>query len=288
MMAEGYAPGKLILSGEHAVVYGHIGVAVAVDRGVRVQLHRRQGPTMAESADPALRRALAVALPPNGIGVEIDSDLPAGMGMGSSAALSIATLRAFAAFQGEEWDFDELHSRGFEMERVFHGQPSGIDHAVSILGGGIEYRSSGGAPSFQPVPLPPLPLIVMSTGKPGSTVEMVDAVRAGLEEKRVIIDAIGQLTEALCKELKSGASLKTIGGMLHRNHVLLQDLGVSTPDIDSLVETAMAAGALGAKLSGAGGGGVAFALATDPEPVLEAVAQLGFEAFAVGSHSGGG
>ena len=103
VLAAGFAPGKLILSGEHAVVHGHLAIALAVDRGTTVRLEARDGPTHIATStisDARLDRAIAAMLPAAGLAVHIATDLPVGRGMGSSAALSIALVRARAALEG--------------------------------------------------------------------------------------------------------------------------------------------------------------------------------------------
>jgi len=151
--ATGFAPGKLLLSGEHAVVHGHPAVAVAVDRGTTVRLTEVTGPRTLDAPfhDDRLEAALSAVLPEAGLHVAIESDLPIGRGMGSSAALAIALVRARQALGGHPADFALLHREGFKVERIFHGQPSGVDHAVSALGGAVAYRKGADGPTIDPV-----------------------------------------------------------------------------------------------------------------------------------------
>jgi mevalonate kinase len=274
--AIGYAPGKLILSGEHAVVHGHLCLALAVTLGTTVTLTRREGPTGIDDApfsDARLDDALSAILPPEGIGVAIETDLPVGRGMGSSAALAVALVRARAVLSGRVADFEECHREGFAIERVFHGNPSGVDHTVSAMGGGVKYRR--GQP-ITPLPLPPLTLVVMDTGIAGNTAELVAGV-AALPDGTALLSEIGALTEAVADALHGPPD--ALGALLTENHRLLRGIGVSSPLLDALVGAALSAGAYGAKLAGAGGGGVALALVADPEPVLRAARALGAEAF---------
>ena len=277
--AVGFAPGKLILSGEHAVVAGHLCLALAVDRGTTVSLTPRPGPTTVDDAsltDARLEAALASVLPSAGIGVRIDTELPVGRGMGSSAALAVALIRARAALEGREAGFAECHRDGFTVERVFHGNPSGVDHTVSAMGGGVAYRR--GQPIL-PLSLPALTLVVMDTGVAGNTAELVAGVAALPDSTQRLAD-IGAITEAVSQALHGPP--EQLGALLVENHRHLQGIGVSTPRLDALVSAALEAGAYGAKLAGAGGGGVAFALVDDPAPVLSAARSLGAEAFVVG------
>jgi mevalonate kinase len=277
--AVGQAPGKLILSGEHAVVHGHLCLALAVSLSTTVTLTRRSGPTGIDDApfsDDRLAAVLAAMLPTEGIGVSITTDLPVGRGMGSSAALAIALVRARAALCGRVADFAECHREGFVIERIFHGNPSGVDHTVSALGGGVRYRR--GQP-IEPLDLPPLTLVVMDTGVAGNTAELVAGVAARPDHAARLAE-IGALTEAVSEALHGPP--EHLGALLTENHRLLRGIGVSTPRLDALVAAALSAGAYGAKLAGAGGGGVALALVADPGPVLSAARSLGADAFVAG------
>jgi mevalonate kinase len=277
-----FAPGKLILAGEHAVVYGHRAVAAAVSLGTTVTLRDRPGPSGIDESplqDARLWPALSTLVPPDGVGVSIASTLPVGCGMGSSAALAVALVRALDAREGRMASFDTCFERGFAVERAFHGTPSGIDHAVSALGGVVAYRRAPQGPELDPLRLPSrLRLVVIDTGSPGDTAAMVAAVRA--RGQHDVIEAIGALAEAFTMALRAG---NDIGPLLDENHVLLQRLGVSTPALDAAVDLLRAAGARGAKLAGAGGGGVAFGrVDADVEAhALTRARALGFRAFTV-------
>ncbi len=295
-MVSAFAPGKLILSGEHAVVYGHRAVAAAVSLGTTVTLNDRPGPSSIDEStinDVRLWPALATLVPAEGVGVSIASTLPVGCGMGSSAALAVALVRALAARERRTADFEECFARGFDVERAFHGTPSGVDHAVSAKGGVVLYRRTPPAgtpgpsvgagqpegPALAPLRLPsPLRLVVVDTGTPGDTAAMVAGVRA--RGQRAVIDAIGAVTERVAVALAAG---EEVGPLLDRNHALLHELGVSTPALDAAVHTLREAGARGAKLAGAGGGGVAFGVVDDAAELraLRAAEARGWRAFAV-------
>lgn len=274
----GRAPGKLILLGEHSVVYGHRALASPVSLGTQVRLEPFQGPThLAQGAlnDPRLAQALDLALPPTGWRVHVRTELPVGRGMGSSAALSIALLRAADTITGHHADFEELHARGFPIEAVFHGDPSGLDHAVSALGQAVVYRK--GAPP-EPVAMPGHAVVVLDTGIAGDTGALV----AGVASRRPKVDRslarLGALVEEALPVLQDPHAL---GEAMNEAQHHLRQIGVSTPRIEALVQLALDAGALGAKLSGAGGGGIVLALTpTGSEQVLAAAAQRNIEAFA--------
>jgi mevalonate kinase len=166
-------------------------------------------------------------------------------------------------------------------ERVFHGNPSGIDAAAAECGGCIEYSRETGA---EPVVLGrPLPLVVAAAGPPASTREMVEGVaRLAARRPEVFQKTIAGIT-ALVKNARlciEAGDLPGLGKLMDLNQMLLSGLMVSTEAIERACETARLAGALGAKLTGAGGGGCVVALADlDPEPVLAAWKSEGFECF---------
>lgn len=284
--ATGRGHGKLILCGEHAVVYGHPALALAIDRGTTVRLVERPGPTLPTDDtidDPRLVTALRAVLPPEGLGVEIRTDLPVGRGMGSSAALAVALVRAEAARLGESLGDHDVFRRAFAVERVFHGNPSGVDQAVSARGGLLRYRR-GPPPTFEALPCPKWRLVVLDSGVAGDTSALV----AGVASRRPAVDAdldrIGALADRAAGVLDDPERL---GPLLVENHALLRAIGVSTPALDALVELALAAGAWGAKLAGAGGGGVVVALARDPERVVRAARDRGVGAFVTSCRTGG-
>lgn len=294
--AVAFAPGKLILAGEHAVVYGHPAIALAVQRGTTARARRRPGPSGVDRSaavddegreapfpeDSRLGPALAAVLPPEGVGLELRTDLPVGRGMGSSASLAVAVVRALARLEGREADLQTCIREGFAIERVFHGSPSGLDHTVSARGGALRYRRGEGGLEIAPLTLPPLRLVVLDSGVAGNTAELVGAVRARRPAVDPALARIGALVDELGAILASPApDLAAAGALLSENHALLRQIGVSTPALDRLVALALEAGALGAKLAGAGGGGVVIALVADPQPVLAAARAAGVRAFSV-------
>jgi mevalonate kinase len=206
--------------------------------------------------------------------LDLDTDLPIGRGMGSSAALADALVRADARHRGETLGFDALFERAFAVERVFHGNPSGVDHGVSLTGGVVRYLRAG--PTFTRLAAPTWRLVVLDSGVAGDTAEMVAGVRARRVEP--VLARIGDLVGEAERVLHDPRSL---GDVLDENHARLQEIGVSTPALDALVGLARAAGAFGAKLAGAGGGGVVIALVDEPGPVLAAAARAGVSAFEV-------
>ena len=195
-----FAPGKLILSGEHSVVHGWTAIALAVQRGCQIRLHPRSGPSGVDHApihDERLEKAIHQVLPSEGVGVHIESEIPIGRGMGSSAAMTVALIRAMAELNGDTLGFSEIHKRGFELERIFHGNPSGIDHAVSALGGILVYRKGRDGPEMQQVEASLPPIIVIDSGSAGNTATQVQKVQERGHEGRSICRDIHQITQAI-------------------------------------------------------------------------------------------
>lgn len=269
----GFARGKLILAGEHAVVYGHPAIAMGVDRGTRVSLSHCEGPThLPGGADPRLAAALRLALPPHGVRVDVHSDLPVGRGMGSSAALAVALLRA----RDGDVPPDALFDAALALETVFHGNASGLDVHIAIHGGAVRYRR-GPPREAVALPAPGWSVVVIDTGDAGDTRRMVRDVAARRPSVDGLLADIGALALAVEDALHSPAQL---GPLWTRHHALLRRLGVSTPRLDAATDAAHHAGALGAKLSGAGGGGVVIAVPEGPpDALVERLRAVGHDAF---------
>ncbi len=194
--------------------------------------------------------------------IEVASTVPAGRGLGSSAAIAVALVRAVARAAGHELDDAVASELALAAERVAHGTPSGIDNTVVALGRPI--RFVGG----QATPLAvgePLTLLIADSGQPSATADMVAGVRARRDRSPQAYEdwfaQIGRLADEAAAALAHGNAIR-LGRLLNTNHLALQAMRVSTPKLDLLVSAARTAGALGAKLSGAGGGGVVIALVT--------------------------
>ncbi len=301
VLARARASGKVILLGEHAVVHGCPALAASLDRGVEVVCRKRKGAAWVEapalplsgylftrSQDPvrvALRKVLeCLGTSGDGLSITLDGELPPGKGLGSSAALSVAALRAVSQAVGRPLDQDTLLAYAGEVERVFHGNPSGVDHTVSVKGGVIRYQR-GTPPVLETVPCArSWPIVLLDSGEVGPTSVQVGRVLSLLEAEpdrvQAIFDEIRTLVDTGVDALKTGDA-DTLGQVMVRNHALLQALNVSTPRLDALVDLAMQAGAAGAKLTGAGGGGMVVALCPDgTEDLLAAAAERGISALA--------
>jgi len=293
MTAEGRASGKIILLGEHAVVYGCPAIATGISLGAWATA--RIAPesdfdldiVLDTSREHELKRAFAalrqsLGAPP--VAVTARTDIPAGLGLGASAALGVAVARAVATI-GLQLPESELRARvtsaAQSWEAVFHGRPSGIDVAAATLGDCFEFTTGHGP---KPIHLATtLPIAVGVAGPPMSTKIMVDGLARLRQEKPELVDrsfdAIRSLVSNAKLALENG-DLGTFGHLLDLNQMLLAGLFLSSAAIERACAIARAAGALGAKLTGKGGGGCVIALCpSDPQPILDAWRRNGIEGF---------
>jgi mevalonate kinase len=277
------APAKAILLGEHAVVYGQPAIAVPVS-GLRAYATVHPNPSGglriaagdldipvnidAETVDHALALTARLALkalgtvPPDAT-ITIRSDIPIASGLGSGAAVSTALARALCAALGQEMDNETLNSLIYEVEKIHHGTPSGIDNTVIVYERPVYFVR--GQPIETLTIAKPFTLLIGDTGKSASTREAVADVRELYERDTSNI----QTTMRYIRHKVWGArdaiehgDLEKLGKLMSKNHLALQSLTVSSPELDALVEAAHRAGALGAKLSGGGRGGNMIALVT--------------------------
>ena len=293
--ARGRAAGKVILLGEHAVVYGRPALAAGLALGLEVEVRSEKGPARVETDRPGMEAdsrplhllkeaAAALHVAPRDLVVSIRSELPPGAGLGSSAALSVALLRALASATGRTLRADDELALGRRLEAIFHGHPSGIDPAAAALGGCFRFVR-GEPPSITPLrPARPLPLVVALGRRPRSTGAAVGGLRSRWEANRTryerLFDAVGAVVADGARAAETG-DLAALGAAFDRNQTLLVELGVSAADVDELVTVAREAGALGAKLTGGGTGGAVLALAPDPAPITAALRARDVESMVV-------
>jgi mevalonate kinase len=272
------APGKVILCGEHAVVYGQPAIALPLsdlratatiddggDDSITVAL-----PDLGEtwriddSPDHPLTTLLRLTLDRigesrrRGLQITLRSAIPIASGMGSGAALGAALVKAVAAHLGRSLDPGTVSRLVYESERFYHGTPSGIDNTVVSYEQAISFvrgREENGVrrpPTIEPLRIAaPFALVIGDTGVRAPTHIMVGALRQRWQQDRSRFDRlfneIGQLVGMIRQDLASG-DLQSLGAALSQNHALLREIGVSAPELEGLIEAALAAGALGAKL----------------------------------------
>jgi len=283
----GVGHGKLILLGEHAVVFGQPALAAGIPRGVRAEATPGNGrvsvpawglDARAGDGSPVGTAAarLLDRLNARALDFQVEAEIPARAGLGSSAAMAVALARAARP----DAPIEDLLAAVAESETVFHGAPSGIDAAAALHGGIGTFRLGEG---WRPVPIQRrIKVCVGLSGKPRETRAQVEAVGrlcARMPAARKIIDLLGEVSQAGITAVGDG-DIDNLGRLFDMAHGLLAALRVSTPELDALVHAARASGAIGAKLTGAGGGGAVIAIApSHTRDVLERWRGMGFEAF---------
>jgi mevalonate kinase len=290
------APGKVYLFGEHAVVYGEPAIPCAIERRARVTAERREGGGLSVSAEdlsldgftvrwddetggpnvdvpaPLVEAALgyvsgavdqardAANDPSAGFELTVESDLPLGAGLGSSAAVVVAAIDAAARALGAELSREELAERAYRVEHdVQDGEASRADTFCSTMGGAVRVEGDRRERLADP---PELPFVVGYDGGSGDTGELVARVRRLRERYGFAADTVGAIGDVVRQGERALAEddVAQVGRLMDFDHGLLSALGVSARSLDAMVWAAREAGADGAKLTGAGGGGCVVAL----------------------------
>jgi mevalonate kinase len=298
-MIQASAPAKIILFGEHAVVYGHPAIAAPVS-SLRAFVEARPNSVglriiaedlgqmlplaeLSATADNALLLTARLVLEhlhvePPLCDFYVRSQIPPASGMGSGAAVSTALARAVAIAAGAELSSQVLNAIVFEIEKLYHGRPSGIDNTTIVYESLIYFVR--GAP-IEPLKVArPIRLLIADTGIPAPTKVSVGDVARLVEESPQTAKPALEAIDALVRDAKAAVQAGTLielGRLMNENQIHLRTLTVSSPELDNLVSTALRAGALGAKLSGGGRGGNMIALVTDDveTSVAEALRQAG-------------
>lgn len=307
------APAKVILFGEHFVVYGEPAIVLAIDKRAYVTAEERNdGRTCFRSADLKLEgyyesgffkvqqgdakearlrfepaklavdRVMQKCSKKVGLDIEINSSVPVGAGLGSSAAVVASVTAAVGSLLNMQMPKEEIFRISLEAERVVHGTPSGIDPAISTFGGTLLYQIDTG---FKPLDVKTdIPLVIGDTGVERSTKHQVEKVRELVDKYPRIAESImraaNEIVIRAIETLKEN-DLGTLGELMNINHALLCGMRVSDESLDWLINAARKAGALGAKLTGAGGGGCMVALAKNErlDQVIEAILRAGGKPF---------
>jgi mevalonate kinase len=307
------APAKVILFGEHFVVYGEPAIVLAIDKRAYAKAELREdkrlylrslnlnvagffdngsfkveegnlkeAKTKLEPLKCAVEKVMEIYGEKVGLSIEVNSTVPVAAGLGSSAAVAAAVAAAVGALLNVKMSKEDVFRIAYEAEKIMHGTPSGVDPAISTFGGAMLFQIDTG---FKPLDVKAdFPLVIGNTGVERSTKTQVSKVRS-LRDKypqivelmmRTAREIVLRAVEALKKD-----DLETLGELMNINHALLYGLEVSDESLERLINAARKAGALGAKLTGAGGGGCMIALANKDkvENVLDAVQRAGGNAF---------
>ncbi len=302
-MTTSSAPGKIILFGEHAVVYGRPALAVPVTQvhadvevldspraGIWIEapdvnLHAEVNSLPSDHPLAAvINKFYAPLSSPHfrflkmggqrGIEIKITSTIPVASGLGSGAAVSVALTRALSSHLNHPMTDEELNAFVYEIEKIHHGTPSGIDNTV------VTYAKPVYFVKGQPIEMlkvgHPFTIVIADTGISAPTKESVgDVRRLWMNNKsywETIFDKVGIISFTARRAIEAGKpalsnveAWEVLGELMNENHTLLQEMTVSSPKLDELVNAALRAGALGAKLSGGGRGGNMIALAQDDQ-----------------------
>lgn len=276
------APGKIILFGEHAVVYGRPALAVPVtqvhadvevldssragiwinapDVDLRAELNTLPSGHPLASVIHNLFFALGIdPFPP--LDIKITSTIPVASGLGSGAAVTVSLIRALSSFILHPLSFEEINVFAYEIEKLHHGTPSGIDNTVITYAKPVYFAKGKPIEIFKVGA--PFTIVIGDTGISAPTKESVGDVRKLWEADKIkwegVFDKVGEIAKSAKQKIENG-EWESLGALMNANQVLLQKMAVSSPELDKLVQAAKDAGALGAKLSGGGRGGNMIAL----------------------------
>ena len=291
------APGKIILFGEHAVVYGQPAIAVPVMQvcATAIVTPNLTGfPNEVRILAPAVGLdALWADLPPgNPIGaalrgvrsalglnqipactLQVTSTIPVASGLGSGAAVSVAVIRALMGFLGQPLPDEQVSALAYEIEKIHHGTPSGIDNTVVTYAQPVYFVKGQPVEAFAVAC--PFTIVIGDTGIRAPTKESVGDVRRAWQADPSTFERLFAAAGSLAKNARQaivGGQPARLGPLMNENHKLLQTMGVSSLELDGLVRVAQQAGALGAKLSGGGRGGNMIALVTSNQAERVALA----------------
>jgi mevalonate kinase len=312
------APGKVILFGEHFVVYGNPAILASINKRISVsactiiddedkiairsdigvagqynndgKFNTLEGGVEAKAVlDPlysAIKQVLLVRNKKTGIEIGISSKVPPGIGLGSSAASCVATVAAVDSLFHKKPSRQKICKLAIESERRIHKRTSGADCYVSTFGGLIKYQSKSKV--FKKLEAKgSLWLVVASSGVKHSTANLVAVVKRFKDRNQILFESLAKQASDICLQactaLASGNCDK-IGELMNENQTILQQIGVSHYKVEDLIHICSKAGAVGAKITGAGGGGSVIALAAtkqDSIKIASCVKAASYQSFEV-------
>jgi hydroxymethylglutaryl-CoA reductase len=283
--ARGTAAGKVILLGEHAVVYDRHALALPLEAAISATIVETSADIKISIPDWDFEQSFmimrALGVHDRSFYVRVRSRIPAAMGLGASAALAVAIIRAFDQLLNLNMDDAAVDRMAFECEKLAHGKPSGIDNNIATYGEPVLYSKSS-ATRTKPIALTEAPpIVVASSGIRGITKDQVAGVRSRYEKNtqvyETIFNEIDEISLAGAHALKT-RDYDTLGALMNVCHGYLNALQVSTPELEQMIQIARSHGASGAKLTGAGGGGSIVALCPDKESeVARALHEAGYQ-----------
>ncbi|NIQ05571.1 MAG: mevalonate kinase [Candidatus Korarchaeota archaeon] len=297
MIVEASAPHKVILTGEHAVVYGVPSIATSINFKTYVLIEPSENETFSIYSDGLgkhwnrddpipegfefISRILQIFqdyylnrdLP--SLSIELTSDVEPGCGLGTSASSAVAFTGGLAKALGLDLDKEQINTIAYEAEKVTHATPSGIDNTVITYGGFLTFSPNREEKITLLSNPPEVSWILLDSGQESLTINAVEKVQERYNQKEQMVKGIfkkiWKISEDAWYELKGKRRYSKIGELMTKNHHLLQQLGVSNENLDRLVDVALEAGSLGAKMTGAGLGG--YVIALPPQNKEELVAK---------------
>ncbi len=308
------APAKIILFGEHFVVYNQPVILASINKRMKIEckidveknnvvnietnyfgkkiyplsiIENSSQDIVNEFFYPLiyiLRKTLPRDIEPYSITIKIHSEIPYGVGLGSSAALSVAGVAAILGLYNRSKQKNEILDIAIETERILHKNSSGADCVVSTYGGLLYYQKNSNARAINLSK--ELSFIIINTGLKHSTGELVSIVekfrKKNLIEFANISNRVSRICETAIKALEEG-HLLNIGKLMNENQILLDRIGVSTPEINNIINLSLQYGAIGSKLTGAGGGGCVLSLLhpQDKDYFVVKMKKNGYECFPV-------
>jgi len=293
------APGKLLLLGDHAVVYGYPCLVTAVDKRLYVEAEMIDGdrddiitPQVKESrfvleAISHFKEKYDIT---SSVRIKTKGDFSHQVGLGSSSAVTVATFQALSLLFDKDLSKKEIFNMSYHVNLIIQGVGSGFDIAAATFGGTLEYVIGGKV--IEPIHIQTLPLVVGYSGIKADTPfyirKVAENFRTKQDQMKHLFSSMQNLVLQAKDSLKNG-NMKQVGDCMTACHMLLQQLGVSTAKLDSMVQESIKAGAWGAKLSGAGGGDCMIALVSDEkkQAVSEAIQKVNGEIIHVGVNTSG-